>query len=95
MKEKGLKTSISNDLSNSNLTEESGDEGVIPRFPYNVIVNREIHFYFQDDTSSVGSTSTTDNTSRSATPTNKVRKGRRGKKKFNSAKVLKPLYKYT
>lgn len=48
----------------------------------------------QDDTSSVGSTSTTDNTSRSATPTNRVRKGRRGKKKFNSCKNVKPIYKY-
>lgn len=28
MKEKNIKTGMSNDLSNSNLTEESGDEGV-------------------------------------------------------------------
>uniref|UniRef100_A0A347ZJF7 Polycomb protein esc n=1 Tax=Reticulitermes speratus TaxID=60591 RepID=A0A347ZJF7_9NEOP len=36
----------------------------------------------EDETSSVGSTSTTDNTSRSETPTNKTRKGRRGRKKI-------------
>ncbi|XP_057672806.1 polycomb protein eed-B-like isoform X3 [Diorhabda carinulata] len=49
-----------------------------------------------DETSSVGSTSTTDNTSRSATPTNRLRKGRRGKKRLsNTPKVLKPIYTFS
>ncbi|CAH0553981.1 unnamed protein product [Brassicogethes aeneus] len=74
MKEKSK--SLGNDVSNSNLTDVSGDEG--------------------DETSSVGSTSTTDNTSRSATPTNRAKKKRKGKKKSLSAqKVLKPIYKFT
>lgn len=72
MKEKNLKTQTNND---SNLTEESGDDG--------------------EETSSIGSTSTTDNTSRSATPTNRVRKRKRAKKKLSGLKYVKPIYKYT
>jgi hypothetical protein len=58
------------------------------------MLKNKTNFLFQDETSSIGSTSTTDNNSRSETPVNKAgRKGRWGRRK--TPKVIKPLYKYT
>ena len=93
MKDKPNKIKMSGDLSNSNLTEESGDEEVkfLP-----ATACEHLRALFQDETSSMESTSTTDTTSRSATPTNRIRKGRRRKKKYsNQNKILKPIYKFT
>lgn len=93
MKDKPNKIKMSGDLSNSNLTEESADEEV--KFLL-IIGCKYLHTMFQGETSSMESTSTTDTTSRSATPTNRIRKGRRRKKKFsNQNKILKPIYKFT
>lgn len=58
--------------------------------------NKCLNFCLKDDTSSIGSASTTDNTSRSETP---VQRGPKRKGRFNRRKAVKvaskPPYKFT
>lgn len=92
MNDKQTKLQISTDISNS---EDDAVSKIFLCLSFSIwqtLINAILH---QDETSSVASTTTT-STSRSVTPTiPRLKKSRRGKKKCQQNKVLKPIYKFT
>lgn len=76
------------------LSEESAEENVCYCDFWGYVSALILLHFSQDDSISLTSASTTDTTSRSGTPINKV--GRRGKKsRSKGPKIIKPPFKFT